>query len=166
MSEVKEEPFKFETVNEVSMKELSKRLASIDKKNRNDIIDTFAKSMKQIVLMAKKACKKEEETVELDRVRRILNLLPNDNLFLFCQGKIWVLREPIKKRDADFFLKAKFDIHEDEDQDLILALIELVRDNYNRLSKADQDAYWRHIFNLLDCVDRFVNYKPFVENKK
>lgn len=161
MAEAKE-VLHFTPLSDDEIKVLRQRLLKIERKHRNDIIDSFAKSLKQVVLMAKKACKKEDEIVELDRVRRILNILPNDDLFLFCHDKIWLVREQIKKRNVDFFMNVVCDIPKDDTQDLVFALIELVRDNYNKLSAVDKDAYWKCVQILLDSVDRFIMYKPYV----
>jgi hypothetical protein len=134
-----------------------KRLASISAADLNNIIDTYTNLMKGIVTLALKSTEDEEEIVELERMRRIINMLPKDELFLRSKDKIWAARDPIMSKNASWFLERDYSnmIKKDSKQVMIETIISIIRDKYEQLSNSEREMYWRKGIELLQIVAKY-----------
>jgi hypothetical protein len=134
-----------------------KRLLAADPKVLTDIFNTCSQVINSLLVMVIKQTEDEDEIVEVERLKRVINLAPVEERFIRSKDKIWAAREHILNKNADWFLNRDYKnlIKKDHNQVLIETIVSLVKDRYNTLSKEDQDKYWEKALLLLRNVARF-----------
>jgi hypothetical protein len=158
MSETKNN--KFEGARPLSDDDIAlarKRLASISANDLNYIVDTYTQLIKGLLTLAIKTTEDEEEIVEIERLRRLVNMSPKDELFLRSKDKIWAAREPIMQKNAAWFIERDYSslIKKDSKQVMIETLISIIRDKYENLSNDEREIYWRKAIEILQIVAKY-----------
>lgn len=134
-----------------------KKLLEADPKVLNDIYNTCSQVFNSILVMVIKQTDDEEEIVEVERLKRIINLAPIEERFIRTKDKIWAAREHILNKNAKWFLDRDYKnlIKKDHNQVFVETIVGLVRDRYNSLSAEDKEKYWEKALLLLRNVARF-----------
>jgi hypothetical protein len=138
-----------------------KRLASLSVADLNSILDTYTRLTKGLLTMTLKNTKDEEEIVEIERLKRLVNMAPKEELFLRSKDKIWAARVPIMEKNAAWFINRDYGslIKKDNKQVMIETLISIIRDMFESLSEEEKELYWRKAIELLQLV---ATYKKLV----
>lgn len=128
-----------------------------DQTQVNKLFDEFANAINALIEVGKRSITDEDDLVELDRLKRILGFTPKEELLIRCNNKIWAVRDHILKKNAEYFINKDYGsvIKKDRHQRFIESLIEIIRDNYGKLSLPEQEIYWKKGFTLLEIVARF-----------
>jgi hypothetical protein len=158
MSEVKQDDsFQAKPLSEADIEAQKKRLAEADPKELNEIFNTCSQVINSILVMVLKQTKDEEDIVEVERLKRVINLAPLDERFLRSKDKIWAAREHILNKNADWFLKRDYKglIKKDHNQVLIETIVSLVKERYDSMSTEDREKYWQKAIMLLRNVGRY-----------
>ena len=134
-----------------------KRLALLDEKELNYIIDTYSQVIKGVLTLAMKNTNDEDEIVELERLKRIINLAPKDELFIRSKDKVWAARKRIINRDIKWFLNRDYSklIKRDSKQVMIETLINIAKNSYVKLDPEEQEMYWQKGFKVLQIVAQY-----------
>jgi hypothetical protein len=134
-----------------------KRLASLDAKDLNNILDTYTQVLKGLITMVLKATKDEEDIAEVDHLKRLIGMVPKDELFLRSKDKIWDARERILNKDAAWFINRDYSklIKKDSKQTMIETLVNIAKRYYTKLDDDEQDLYWQKAIKLLQIVAQF-----------
>jgi hypothetical protein len=150
-----EEPVK--TLNDEDVEREIKNMQSIDPDVMNDIYKNFSNAVMSIVTAASEQTEDEKDLVQLDRIKRILNLAPMEERFIRSKEKVWGVRNYILNKNVDYFLNKDYSgmIKKDHNQVLLEKLIEIVRDNFINLSAEDKEFYWKKANILLHCVAKY-----------
>ena len=145
-------PMTDEDVNNVR-----KRLALLDEKEMNYIIDTYSQIIKGVLTLTMKNTKDEDEIVELERLKRIINLAPKDELFIRSKDKVWAARKRVIDRDINWFLNRDYSklIKRDSKQVMIETLINIAKNSYLKLDTEEQEMYWQKGFKVLQIVAQY-----------
>ena len=151
--------------NELAIKPLSeddiaaqkKRLLDADPKMLNDIYNTCLQVINSMLVMVMKQTDDDEEIVEVERLKRVINLSPLEEVFIRSKDKIWSSREHILNKNADWFLNRDYKnlIKKDHNQVFIETIVSLIKDRYNTLPLEDKDKYWEKALLLLRNIARF-----------
>ena len=136
---------------------IRKRLAMLDEKELNYIIDTYSQVIKGVMTIAMKNTKDEDEIVELERLKRLINLAPKDELFIRSKDKVWAARKRVINRDINWFLNRDYSklIKRDSKQVMIETLINIAKNSYLKLDSDEQEIYWQKGFKLLQIVAQY-----------
>lgn len=136
---------------------IRKRLSMLDEKELNYIIDTYSQIIKGVLTLAMKNTKDEDEIVELERLKRIINLAPKDELFIRSKDKVWAARKRVINRDINWFLNRDYSklIKRDSKQVMIETLINIAKNSYLKLDSDEQEIYWQKGFKLLQIVAQY-----------
>lgn len=139
---------------------ITKQLSSLESKDISEICNGFAQQIKSLLSTVKKTLHPiddEEELIEVERVIRIVSMLPTDEIFIRSKDKIWWSRKHILTKNAEWFLKTDVskNIKQDSKRTMIETLVRLVRYKYMTLSPEEQEYYWSKLITLLQYVARF-----------
>jgi hypothetical protein len=148
-------------LTEDQVEAIRKRLANADPTELNKIFNTQTQVINATLQMAIKQTDEEDEIVELEHVKRIINMAPADELFIRSKDKIWAVRKHILNKDATFFLNKDYKslIKKDKNQSMIETLVSIIKERYVALSHEDQEQYWLKGIKLLQLV---ASYKKLV----
>lgn len=136
------------------------KLSSLDAKEINEICDGYSKKIKGLVNYVKKSLNfktDEDELIELDRIMRLINMCPKDELFIRSKDKIWHARYHLLNKDADWFLNRDYSssIKKDHKQRMIETLIRMIQSKWKKMSENEQELYWQQAFEMLNLVAKF-----------
>jgi DNA mismatch repair ATPase MutL len=147
-------------MSEEDVLEVMSKLSSLDAKEINAICDGYTQKIKGLVTYVKKSLSPktdEDELVEVDRIMRLINMCPKDELFIRSKDKIWHARYHILDRDSSWFLNRNYSasIKKDHKQRMIETLIRMIQGKWKKMSDEEQELYWEKAFELLNLVARF-----------
>lgn len=134
-----------------------KRLASLDAKDLNNILDTYTQVLKGLITMILRATKDEEDIAEIEHLKRIIGMVPKDELFLRSKDKIWDARERILNKDTAWFINRDYSklIKKDSKQTMIETLVNIAKRYFTNLDDDEKDLYWQKAIKLLQIVAQF-----------
>jgi hypothetical protein len=144
-------------LTDAEVDEIMRRISRCDQKVITDIFEEFCNTLNSIIILVLKQLKDEREIVQLEQLRRVLNITPAFEKFIRAKDKVWAVRNHIVNKNAKYFLEKDYSslIKKDSRQTFIESLMEIVRDNFEPLSDSEKDLYWRKASRLLNCVARF-----------
>lgn len=144
-------------LTDADIEEQRKRLAKADPKILTEIFNTCYQTINSLLVIARKRTKDEDDIVEIERLKRIVNLVPVEELFLRSKDKIWAAREHICDKNAKWFLDRDYSniIKRDHNQVFIETIVSLIKDQFDKTSKEDMDKYWEKAIILLRNVGRY-----------
>ncbi len=147
-------------MTEEDVMEVISKLSSLDAKDINEIIDGYAQGIKGLISYIKKKLNvktDEDDIVELDRLMRLINMCPKDDLFIRSKDKIWHARYHILDRDAEWFMNRDYGslIKKDQKQRMIETMIRMIRSYWKKLNEDEHELYWEKAFEILNLVARF-----------
>ena len=127
----------------------------IDKVNK--ICEQFYHALLGLIATSRTFTKDDEDLAELDRIKRLLCLIPKFEVFIRVQGRLWHFREKILECDMDYFLNLDYSgaIKKDHKAKMIESIIGIVKDKFPKLSKADQTLFWQKTTLLLNYTAQF-----------
>lgn len=139
---------------------IMRKLGNLDVKQMNDLFNGYVQQIKGLVTIMKKAMnprEEEEELVELERLSRLINMVPSDEIFIRSYQKIWHARHHILAKDADWFLKRDYsaNIKKDQKQTMIETIIRLIQSKYLGMTDAERVIYWNKGLEMLKLVATF-----------
>lgn len=154
-SEPPPKPLSEEDVNRAIAK-----LSTLSVKEINDICDGYARQLKGLITYVRKSLNPktdEDDIIEIDRIMRIVNMCPKDDLFIRSKDKIWHARNHILSKDAKWFLDRDYSglIKKDHKQRMIETIIKMTRSRYLQLTDSERDFYWEKAFEMLRLVATF-----------
>lgn len=157
MSDSKNKDLLFKPLTDDDVDAERKKIARANPKELNDIYTKFAQTINLMLTMAQKTTDDEDDLVEIERLKRLINLVGVDERFIRCKDKIWNVRDHIKKRNADFFLNKDYSsaIKKDSKQVLIETLIEIIKGKFLEIKQQEREFYWQKAETMLDCVERY-----------
>ncbi len=131
-----------------------KRMANADGDKLNNIFKSFSNNIKSIITLAEKYVKDEDDEVALDSIKRIIKLCPDDEILIRTMDKIWGVRLQIINKDINYFLNKEYGnlVREDEKKEMIVGLIQIVREFFPELKKEEQNVFWSYGTSLLKLV--------------
>ncbi len=151
--------FGIKPLSEGDILDMKKKLQSLDQKELDTYYVTFVKHVHNIFNTIIKHTKKEHEDdlVEIERLKRILKFIPDDEIFLRSKDKIWAVRVVILNSDANWFLEQDFStmVKKDENHDLINSLINLIKIKFIKLEQDEKDIYWNFLRQLVLVIANF-----------
>lgn len=152
MSEEKLKPLSDEDVERTLQ-----RIAKANVEELNDIYRTYANTINSMISVALKQTEDESDLVQLERLKRIINLTPEDERFIRSKDKIWNVREHILNKNAKYFLEKDYNpmFKKDHNQSMLESLVEIIKDKFDELDSDEQLFYWKKAATLLNCVVRF-----------
>jgi hypothetical protein len=136
------------------------RLSTLNSQQISKICDGFSQQLVKLINILKKTLNQktdEMELVELDRLLRLIKLIPSDEVFIRIKDKLWAARDHILAKNSDWFLNRDYSrlIKKDKKQTMIETIINVVKIKYNALSIEEREFYWTAVFNLLNTVSVF-----------
>lgn len=145
------------TLTDDDVAEMQKRISQANPDVINDIYRRYSDCLNGLISLAREQTTDETEIVELERLKRIINLAPIDERFIRSKDKIWNVREHIINKDSKFFMERDYsaNIKKDHNQTFIETIIEITKDKFTTLSDKEKDFYWKKAATLLNCVVRF-----------
>lgn len=134
-----------------------KMIERLPKKFTNDIFVSYSQCINSILALVLKQCYDDDDAVEIEQLRRVLQICPLEDKFIRTKGKVWAVRHHIVNKNAKYFLEKDYSklIKRDGNQAFIESLMEIVKFSYNDLSASDQDMYWCKAAKMLNIVARF-----------
>ncbi len=159
-SALSDEPNKSFTTDE-DIDRLRAQLSRVNPDELNKIYNGFSNALGMIITLGIQNIKKykgdNDEIANLERVRRIVNLAPNDEKLLRSKEKVWEVRKYIIEKDAEYFLKKDYSkyIRNDWKKEFITEVLLTVRNYYAVSNKEEQELYWKHANSLLYWVSYF-----------
>lgn len=153
-------------LNDNDVENIMKKLANADLNDVKDITTKFCLAVKSMItasqqkvsmdLRNKMSYVNENDVVELDRMKRIINLAPVEEMIIRAKDKVWNVREHIINKNTKFFLDRDYSaiIKKDHNQSVIEGIIHIIKNSFNRLSPNEQEFYWNKAIIMLNCVSR------------
>lgn len=134
-----------------------KRMTTVDPKELNDIFAKYSQAINGILVAARKQATDDSEIVELEQIKRIMNMAPNDLKFIRSKNKLWAVRKRIVNKDTKYFLEKDYSktIKKDQNQEWLESIVEFVRDRFATMTDKEKEFYWSKAAALLNCVLRF-----------
>lgn len=134
-----------------------KKIASLDQKELNLIFTGYAQCINSILVMTIKQTKDEEELVELERLKRLINFISVDERFIRTKDKLWASKDFILAKDEKFFLSYEYNdmIASDEKKEFIEGLIDSLRDRYINMTTDEKELYWSKAKKLIIYIAKF-----------
>lgn len=136
-----------------------KRLSKLSSKDVNKIFDDYVNLIKTLISTVRKTLDfdDEDQIVELDRMIRIINLAPNDEIFIRSKDKIWFARSHIENKNEDWFINRDYSAHikKDQKQVMIETLISIIQTGFSEMSPREKEVYWGKAQQMLDIVKRY-----------
>ncbi len=147
-------------MSEEDVLEVMAKMAKLDAKEINAICEGYANKLKSMIVYIKNklhARKDEDELVELDRILRLINMCPKDELFIRSKDKIWHARYHIIQRDSHWFLNRDYSASSKKDnkQRMIETLIRMIQAKWKKMSEDERELYWQLAFEILNLVANF-----------
>ena len=151
------EEFKFKQLTDDDVFEMVKKTLHVDPKKLNEIYQQYVNNLNSMLVMAKKQTDDETEIVEIERLKRFINMLPIDEVFMRGKDKVWNVRNHILNRNANFFLERDYSkvIKKDKNQVMMETLVEIIKDKYSHVSNEEMEYYWKKGAYALNCIIRF-----------
>lgn len=154
-----EEPVPKPMTDDDVLKVMSK-LSNLSSKDINDICDGYVNKIRNLLNLGKHKLHPvhdEEELTEISHVMRLINVLPNDEIFIRSKDKIWFARKHILQKNIDWFLKRDYsaNIKKDHKQRMIETLIRLIRSQWSSLTEEEKEMYWDLGLEILGLVAKF-----------
>jgi len=127
----------------------------------DNIFTKYCQVLNSIIVNAKNQTNDEHELLEIDRVKRIINLCPVEERFIRTKDKVWAAREYLLNKNIDYFLKKDYSkiIKKDNKQTLIESILECTKTIFLSLSKEEQNVYWQKGAELIKYI---VEYKQLI----
>lgn len=137
--------------------EEKKSWIKLDLKELDKILNEFSNELNKLLNMAKQQATDDVDIVELDRVKRILNLIDKDEKFVRVKDKVWAVREKIFDKDMDFFMNRDYSglIKKDRKQKMIETIVIIVKTKFKTLPVEHQNLFWSLGERLVYCVARY-----------
>jgi len=134
-----------------------KKLTDANMDEINSIFDDASRAVNAIISRATKEATDESEIVELERIKRIVNLAPKEEKFIRMKDKVWKVREHILNKNADYFFKKDYSefIKKDHNQVFLENIVEIICQKFKQLNESEQEFYWNKALILLQCVLKF-----------
>lgn len=136
------------------------KLSHLSKKDLNEICDGYTNHIKYLIVLGKRKLNPktdEDEIIEMDRLMRLINMLPNDEIFIRSKDKIWFARNQILQKNIDWFFNRDYsaNIKKDQKQRMIETLLRIVRNQWRDLSEEEKEMYWDRGLEILGLVAKF-----------
>jgi hypothetical protein len=134
-----------------------------DKAALNDIFTNFKRSLLTMINVSENQTTLESEKIELARIKRLLIILPEYEVFMRVKDKVWAVKDRIMNKDAEFFLNRDYShlIKKDAKQAMIETLISIVKNKYFTLAEEHQNFYWGKGLELLKLI---IAYKKLLRD--
>lgn len=99
----------------------------------------------------------ESEMIEVERLKRILSILPDDEIFIRNKDKIWFAREYIINKDAEWFVTRDYsnNIKMDSKRTMVETLLRMIKYKYKIITPAEKELCWKKAMNMLECVAKY-----------
>jgi len=156
-------------VKALSYEDIEKIRASFSDKDYdelNKIFDKFRHHINNVLVMTLKQTSEEDidEIVEIERLKRLINLAPSDAIFLRCKDKLWDARTNLINKEIKWFVDRDFShlIKKDQNQVMIETILNLVKHKVMHINETDQAVYWKQLHSLLHVI---ASYKKLVGEK-
>jgi hypothetical protein len=127
------------------------------------IINNYFMTVKNLMTTVQKKISNDKEidetdSLSIDRLKRLVNLCPPEEIFIRSKEKIWAVRMHIVNKNADYFMKKDYSgmIKKDEKQTMLESLIIICKSRYNQMSAEEKEIYWMYANELLKSV---IQYK-------
>ena len=108
------------------------------------IFQKVSSTLMSLIMMTLKVTKEEDEIIELERIKRIVNMCPKDELFIRIKDKIWAVRQQLDAEDADYFLNKDYSamVRRDHNQAFVEAMMEILKLRYYNSTAAEKKVYF------------------------
>ena len=132
----------------------------MDSKKQKEISDVLQQFNRQVTKLFKIVDLIVPGDPNIDWARRIVKICRNENPAIIlekCIDKLWDNKEPIMKRDAEFFRDRSYDkyIKTDENKEWLDRLTNLIKTKYFDLSNQEQSYIWDCMDNMLKNVIKY-----------
>lgn len=136
------------------------RLAKLPKKKIDEITNIFKQYKSQIlglINMLQKTVKDEEDIVEVERLKRLVNMCDDLEIFMRTKDKIYKSKTFILNKDAAWFINKKYDhlIKKDHNQAFIETLVSLIKDHYTAMREEEKNLYWSKAHMLIQAIEKY-----------
>ena len=151
-------------LSEQDIEDIKRRLANVDPDKINEIYTKCSQLINRLITMVMKQSLDEDEIVEIEHLKRVINLAPLEEIFIRSKDKIWNVREHIMNKNADYFIKKDYrtQIKKDHNQVFIETIVNNIKQRFAVLPADDQAKYWQIATELLRNV---AVYKKLVGEK-
>lgn len=123
------------------------------------IINNYFMTVKNLMTTVQKKISSDKEMDEsdalsIDRLKRLVNLCPPEEIFIRSKEKIWAVRMHIINKNADYFMQKDYSslIKKDEKQTMLESLIIICKSRYNKMTAEEKEVYWMYANELLKSV--------------
>lgn len=126
------------------------------------LINSFTKCLFQLLKICEQTVKKDgKDMTEVQRLRRLMRVCPNDILFEKCKFNIWNKRKAITTKNADDFLNTNYNnyIKGDPNQEFIRSLIRIVKNGYVKLKDSEKVIIWKIANSMLNVTAKYMKLK-------
>ena len=144
-------------LDENSYNALQKRLATVDPTKLNKIYSDYGGHINKLIMLCLRQTKDEYELVELDCIKRIVNLAPADERFLRSKDKVWAVRQHIQDKNEKYFMTKDYShlIKKDRNQSMLETIMAIAKNGFAKLSAAEKDKYWKIGNDLVSLIEAF-----------
>lgn len=148
---------KFVNMTDDDVDALDRRLGNLPKKEfaeAESLINKYYQTFLGLIAVSRSYTKAETDLAELDRLQRLLKLLPKSEIFVRSYVKIWQVRNHVINKNIDYFLKKDYShvIKKDSKQVMIETIISIVREKFPKLEQKDQDQFWLKGYLLINII--------------
>lgn len=136
---------------------LQKKLATVNPSELNTIYNDYGGKINKLIMLAMKQTKDESEIVELESLKRIVNLAPADERFLRSKDKIWAARTFIIEKNEKYFMEKNYGklIKKDRNQAMLETIMSIAKNGFKSLKPEEKEMYWTIGYELLHTVAKF-----------
>jgi hypothetical protein len=126
-------------------------------KEISDVLQQFNRQVTKLLKIAESIIPNNHT---IDWAKRVIKIIRNEDppaILERCVDKLWDNREPIMKRDAEFFKVCKLDkyIKNDENKEWLDKLVNLIKTKYFELNANEQSYIWDCMEELLKNVIKY-----------
>lgn len=148
---------KFTNMTDDDVDAMDRRLGNLPKKEfaeAESLITKYYQTFLGLIAVSRSYTKVETDLAELDRLQRLLKLLPRVEVYTRSFSKIWQVRNHIINKKIDYFLKKDYShvIKKDSKQVMIETIISIVREKFPKLEQKDQDQFWLKGYLLINII--------------
>lgn len=99
----------------------------------------------------------DSERADIDRIRAVLKICPDEELFIRLKDKLYAAREEIYKKNIEFFLDRDYKafIKVDHKKQMIESILQIVKHKSKELTEEEREIYWKYVFQLLQNVIQY-----------
>lgn len=152
MEELKVKPLTSDDVNTIRQD-----LLKLDNVFMTKMTSEYYNCIRSIIVRLSSQVTDDDDLASLLQLQRIFNFAPADEIFIRTYEKVWAVKHHLIKRNAKYFLEKDYSflVKKDGNENFIISLIEILRDQYEQMLPEEKSFYWKKGLQIVKYIATF-----------